>query len=730
MKYPLLFWASSQYYGPFGRAGAAEGAFSAVGAHPFDSQVDDLCKKEMDLSIQQKLGNGIFISLTRWHGSQDLPSAEEIKKAGGYLGVGFRTNDPYNVFRAKERGMPLEEYVEFRVNEIIERMEELPRGHVWLFCGGEQWDSNGPRIDYMKETVKSKKEAYEFFTEWCTTNKHQLHWKGSKFKDAWDPGIKASIPYLKDKLGDKFDHYCIGGGGACVSDLHYQYEWGLKSSFHESFTGTQGAQTAIAFARGAARQFGGNWVVYHPTHSKPRGVSPEGRGGELEYDEDGRKLGGVSENLLLRCWLVNFFSGSDMHLTYFSPKADWIAKSDKLTLSPHGKNVRRFVDFVEKLDDRGNPYTPVGLLLEHNHGWRAERGTPMRVHGDVTWGCLPYEEGDYMIDNFFDVAFPEHGKLPRPRPWKDAEEKWRMMAGGFDFRPYEFRQLTSSRWGDSFDVILENASQECLGRYKGILLLGDIKADRALFEKLAACVKGGAQAVLNIEQVHRDVYPLLEETLGLKLLEGYSRAKGSVCRMCGQRFEEEPFSYRNSRPSGAGVLCTTPSGDPLVCAKKVEKGTIYLTLPRFLQSYDPGQTITIPKEMLLLGGPEAHFRYPDDLRDENGDLVIRKSALLKIGSHFLDHLIGRFQLIKVEGPPIESVVCRKEDDSLMILLVNNEAADWRGKLRVKGWKGNQIKVRELWTGADISDVIVEDAVPGIEVLVGQFGFGVYHISKK
>ncbi len=695
-----------------------------------------VAEAERRLSLENRMCNGFLIHNSRFPGCDHLPSPEDVDAWGGNLIFFFRTNDPWNAFRCQEAGLPVEEFVEKRVNEILSLMKALPEGKVWWFFGGEQWNSGHPHLRLEEYDYTSKGEAFRWYQHWVTTNEHQVHWRNSKFGDSWDPGIPCVFQYLKRK-GIALRELSMGGGGAVPLDVHYQHELGLKMSFVEVFSSTPCTQIAVAFCRGAARQYDAFWSIYHPPHNYPAPTYTEvpkdetRRVTSLIYDREMRRLGGPTESMLLRCWVVAHFSGTDINYMDGAPYVNWVeAEENTLRLTPAGRNAKRFADLVlRKKKSRGRPYVPVALLLEHNHGWTPGRGGPMRAGHDVTWYKLPFTAGDYMIENFFDAAFPGHSLYRRPRPWKTSEEQGRMMLEGFDFRPYEFKCVTSSTWGDSFDVLLDNASSDTLKKYKGIITLGELKLDRSDLEALHEYVSKGGILLANAEQI-ADIQ-CMQELFGVSLTSEKGKAAGSRCNHCGAEFEEPPYSYRVAELESATPQAVTEEGYPLVTMNRVGRGMALLAMPDYFQAYDSVRLMAVPTHRIPMfygvekkaipQRPHSHTKLSAD----GTALLVPFNKFLAIAKDTISHFMDRVSILKVNRAPIEYLV-NTTQEGIIVVLVNNEGSPWDGQVSIELPAGQVPIVEEWWEGEAV-DCAVKDDVLALRPRVPEFDFRIYSI---
>ena len=479
---------------------------------------------------------------------------------------------------------------------------------------------------------------------------------------------------------------------------HYCFEWGTKFLMVNDKSDFN-IQVMTAFARGAANQHSGYWGYLDELAEIYRSED----GGSLWsypcYNKEGERTGGISPTTMLNRNAVAYFHGANIlvqqqadmyHFTY-----DW--DDGSVSLTHHGEAGKRFSDFVFKRHPvRGKPHVPVALMLEHDHGWDPF-ARPRIGALPVVWGCIPFTSGDHMVDNFFEAAFPgfkESYKGSAGRgPWKSMKEVDHAIRSGFDTRPYESKCLTQSRWGDSFDVLLENCPLEAMKSYPVIMLLGDIKLKGELLERLEVYVEGGGILVANVAQIEEDAEA--HELFGVELTSTRMGSTFSSCRRCGRkRLRERLYSYRRVVVKDAEVQAFNESrvtgyGDPLVPSRRVGKGEAILTTPQYLQAHD-------------------------------------RTAVLEIGLDLISHLVERFALAGVEGPPIEYLVNRTEA-GILVVLVNHEEEEWRGTVRANRMGAGDHRVAELWEERKVEHRVENDKAT-FEAKVPGYGFRVYAVA--
>ncbi len=317
----------------------------------------------------------------------------------------------------------------------------------------ESWwhDVYGPDFDAFKHLMKpgglagydrrpeSKKECYEVVKDYFVSRNRDL------------------LGRVINVTGHShYEAYAAEWGARCV---------GLEVGENIAFT-----QSKLAFARGASRSRGKPWSVQ---------VSPWFSGacttsGPLRMEgSSARGLeAGHSLNFYERMWLHAWFAGTAMVTpensiaTFFEkPEAPW-------ALTEHGRKAAQIFAFM-RAHDRGVPYTPVAVVLDHLAGYNA--------YMDKPWGILTPTAGDKELRNLFDRQLFPGGDHIHVKPDPSNPE-------GSYLRPTPF--------GEIFDVLLTSVPPEVLPSYPVILLAGDIEFDNAFLAELEKSLRRGSRVLM------------------------------------------------------------------------------------------------------------------------------------------------------------------------------------------------------------------------------------------
>jgi hypothetical protein len=172
-------------------------------------------------------------------------------------------------------------------------------------------------------------------------------------------------------------------------------------------------------------------------------------------------------------WLHGWFAGAAMVTpenslqTFFEkPEAPW-------RLTSHGLKAAQVFRFAQA-HNRGVPYTPVAVVLDHLAGYNA--------YMDKPWGILEPTAGDREVRDLFDAQlFPGSDHIHvQPDP---------VNPEGSYLRPTPF--------GEVCDVLLSSVSPEVLSSYPLILLAGDIDYSPAFLSALQQSLRRGSRVLIS-----------------------------------------------------------------------------------------------------------------------------------------------------------------------------------------------------------------------------------------
>lgn len=263
---------------------------------------------------------------------------------------------------------------------------------------------------------------------------------------------------------------------------HYTAEFGYDILGCELGADIPGSSLSVAFTRGAAKQYGKTWFVDFSLW----GAGSEGIGGSmLNYSNDptafnatgeasvnnadgGQGLSATRRHHLYAYmsgarWLINEAGGNNAFYTE-------VGDDGYYKLSPHGLVFQEVYDFTRRNSDRGYTYTPYAVVLDYYHG------LPFGLwNGNKVFEAFMPDAGDMMTQNLFSLFYPGWNKLT----------------------VYAENQLVNTPFGDTADVLLQNASQKVLNSYPVVILSGSIEFKEEEVKRYRAYVKQGGTLLLN-----------------------------------------------------------------------------------------------------------------------------------------------------------------------------------------------------------------------------------------
>ncbi len=255
---------------------------------------------------------------------------------------------------------------------------------------------------------------------------------------------------------------------------HYSCEWGADAICNEIGEVISSIQSHLAFTRGSARQYGLPWSTQFSFWGTDNSITDYT--GLQIWGSHSDPNGGHSASLYRRAFLTTYMGGA----SHFYPEAGAVINflseenSDGVyKLSPIGEMTKNMTDFVNNNRDIGINYIPFGLVLDYYHGMYTGRITVSQLRA---FQVFPYNDGDHMIWNVLNSFFPN---------------SWEVHMG------QESNYLVNGPYGDTCDVLLQNASQEVLNSYPCLILAGNIELSSAEVKRYENYVKQGGVLILN-----------------------------------------------------------------------------------------------------------------------------------------------------------------------------------------------------------------------------------------
>jgi hypothetical protein len=278
---------------------------------------------------------------------------------------------------------------------------------------------------------------------------------------------------LKDYFVTR-NRYMNGRNISVTGHSHYETyaaEWGARLIGLEIGENIAFAQSKMAFARGASRQFNVPWSSQ---------ISPWFHGscttrGALRMDGIyARGLdAGHSLSLYRRMWLHSWFAGAAMVTPENSANIFFEHSTPPWKLTPQGEEAAKVFSFM-RAHERGVPLTPLVVILDRLNGYNGYQGRP--------WGILPKTPGDEEVEDLFEhQLFPDTDYIHSPPDPENPEGAY----------------LVATPFGETMDVMRSNASSEVLKKYPLVLLVGDITFDDDFVARLMDVARSGSRILLN-----------------------------------------------------------------------------------------------------------------------------------------------------------------------------------------------------------------------------------------
>ena len=578
-----------------------------------------------------------------------------------------------------------------------EYMEEFTRlyGHRTAGFGSPESFLNGLPLwhDYIRrwklKTPHTRVEAYGIMKT--------LH-------DTVTDGVPEYASFRNISLNSRYARKYAVYDAAAATMNHMMYSFGDKISGNENGECMGPTPTKYAFARGAARQYGGIWENYQVYYGwaylkKPSGgmqcaatnsLSPGIVNAQLTPDcrvrhycyLNGLKVGTGLERqkaLILHPYLCGagiWRSEADLNELVCFYDMDTVGKDDPLAInlrdqkfhiSPMAKINIHFYDHIVKKRDRGVSVTPVALVFDRHHGY-----FPL-YFGNAVWGLFPPTEMEKVMWALDSRVF---------RRVKDNDA------------------YTTSPFGDIFDVVTNDSGTDFLKTYQALYLTGDVTLDKDFAARLQEYVRSGGTLVVNAELLRK--YNTLKPVFtGCVPTARTGSSRGTYSLLSGTVIPERfSYQYRIVKPLDKAqvIAVTTDAGQhPAIILNRFGKGRVIVTTP-------------------------FHMKEPKSL-----------TSMLALFDHLMDKLRNDSIPVKVETP-MQYSFNRNKNGWIVYLQNNSGLPPNRGVFQKppatdvsKGEKARIVfpaslgKVRRIidwWSGRDVpfrtvnGETIAEISLPG------------------
>lgn len=375
--------------------------------------------------------------------------------------------------------------------------------------------------------------------------------------EEWTKIYKAPVPETHWSKGVS----CLSVDSIALA--HLFHHTGAKVSGYELDATNIHTPMRIAFERGAARQYGGAWLNYASgnfgdacNYFTQQPVVP--RGAPSWFHSKYAVTDGVSIGWYRKMYYLNYLSGASAIFWEQGLGNQWMIPGPgkhPVQLSPYGRATEDFLAFAERLPDRGEPITPIGILLGYGHGYeRVNNACKMLT-------VFPETAADRELRELFNVCWHPVG-----------------AAEGQPAAP-DVQSLPNGRYGNIFDVLVDRPEKiAVIKNYPVLWTAGDVDF-RAIEKSLEAYVKSGGTLVGTAEMARALPVQLTGLRLGPAVRAEHWTPKDGAQLPC-PPFEVEHAVYIDPK---AEILATAGNKEALVVRNKVGDGAVITVLvPRGL----------------------------------------------------------------------------------------------------------------------------------------------------
>ena len=373
---------------------------------------------------------------------------------------------------------------------------------------------------------------------------------------------------FKTETGPMWDRMLPAQSTSSTSFAHALEDWGVRLLGIETSAVQPMTAMRLAFTRGAARQFGGEFFYYHApnfgdtatTFTKQQNFAGPDNFFHSRY---GATMG-PSLSWYRKSYYLYYMSGASA--IYLEQGFDQFFKpgpgDHPFQLNPLGRITDEFMRFAEKHPNRGEPYTPIAFLLDPAHGW------DMTDYPQWPFGISQINRSDRALRELFGAAF-------YPGLVREGEP-----ASG------ERQAFVPGIFGNIFDVLVAfETHKAAIDSYRAVIAGGSIAWSDAWKKKLETYVRDGGTVMLNAAQVGG----LSEGFLGVRVTGETGEAYNAICLSAGeppQDLHGGIFRFDQVELKNAQALINTPSNQPLVTVNNFGKGKVIFVGARDLLGED------------------------------------------------------------------------------------------------------------------------------------------------
>lgn len=385
---------------------------------------------------------------------------------------------------------------------------------------------------------------------------------------------------FKTQAGPMWDRMLPAQSTSSTSYAHALSAWGVRFLGIETSAVQPMTAMRLAFTRGAARQYGGEFFYYHApnfgdtatTFTKQQNFAGPDNFFHSRY---GATMG-PSLSWYRKSYYLYYMAGASA--IYLEQGFDQFFKpgpgQHPFQLNPLGRITDEFIRFAAKHPDRGEPYTPIAFLLDPAHGWE------MTDYPQWPFGVSQIDRSDRSLRELFGAAY-------YPGLVREGEP-----ASG------ERQAFVPAVFGNIFDVLVAgngtasaaahttaNANMAAVDNYRAIIVGGDIEWTPAWASKLEDYVRNGGTVVINTAQLKG----LSPRFAGVALTGKTGEAHNAQCSLTNeppQDLHGGIFRFDEIELRGAQPFMVTPANQPLVTINRVGRGKVILVAVRDLLGED------------------------------------------------------------------------------------------------------------------------------------------------
>ncbi|HEX8282029.1 MAG TPA: hypothetical protein VF588_01530 [Pyrinomonadaceae bacterium] len=416
---------------------------------------------------------------------------------------------------------------------------------------------SGESIGHVYETVASRLTLKPEMTRAQMLEAYRAAYTRA-LEEKWAATFHAPAGAMWDKL-------IPAQATSTTADAHALMSWGVRTLGIETAAVQPVTAMRVAFVRGAARQYGGNFFYYHAPNFGDTATTftyaQNFAGPEHFFHSRYGATMGPSLSWYRKSYYLYYMAGSSA--VFLEQGFDQFFKpgpgEHPYQLNPLGRITDEFVRFAGKHADRGTPYTPVAFLLDPAHGW------DMTDYPHLPLGVSPINRSDRALRELFLAAY-------YPAAVDEGEPA-----------TADRQAFTSAAFGDIFDVLVASEEKaDAIDAYRALVVGGRVEWTPAWARRLKAYAEKGGTVVLNAAQTKG----LPAELLGVRALGSQAEADDAVCDAPGEVKTDlggQVYAYERVEARGAKVLLRTPSGDPVVTVNGVGRGrVVYCAVPDLL----------------------------------------------------------------------------------------------------------------------------------------------------